>query len=99
MSSMHELETVTIEPRDENYKRGNEDENTVAWLRLTGKNSANQKEQAVLTLTEDDIAFILLTLTQYAQTGTRHMHIVRSLGNSNWIGRTQSGSLDEGLLF
>lgn len=58
----------------------------------------NQKEQALFMLTEDDVAFILLTLTQYAQTGTRHMHIVREFGVSTWIGRTQSGALDESLV-
>ena len=98
MSSMLKLETVTIEPRDQNYKRAIEDEDVVAWLRLTGRNAVTQKEQAVFALTEDDVAFILLTLTQYAQTGTRHMRIVRSLGTSDWIGRTQSGALDESLV-
>lgn len=98
MSSMLKLETVTIEPRDQNYKRTIEDEDVVAWLRLTGKNAVTDKEQAVFALTEDDVAFILLTLTQYAQTGTRHMHIVRELGLSTWIGRTQSGALDESLV-
>ena len=98
MSSMLKLETVTIEPRDQNYRRSIEDEDVVAWLRLTGKNAVTLKEQAVFALTEDDIAFLLLVLTQYAQTGTRHMRIVRALDDSDWIGRTQSGALDESLV-